>query len=821
MPEVAYAATATETEITTVADLQAFIAAANTVVEVAEGETAPCTYSAWVSDDGEVKLGADLDLTGVTLDPITTFNGIFNGQGYALKNWVTARGLFAENKGVVKNVVIDASCTLTPAYNTSGDKNVAFVVENNGVLGTVSGCVNNGKVCVTDLSCAAHRTGGVVGVSYGMMNDCINYGTIDVTSPSVGNNQMVGGVVGYINTNASTKDALGKDFLTNCINYGEVKVLFHCQPKSVFVGGVLGATQMAKSSAAVYQGQIKNCINYGKVSYRFETLSSGTYGNVGGVIGYAQANMEGCDNHGEVSFTTPADDLNQGGTRPALGGVVGCNIFKTVDCNNYGKVFAEGVWAAGTQDNSGAGSQGGSTFAGVVGCTGVYNVYSEDYNVEDCHNYGEVEINNNCKIDGGTKGWHAGVVGYTTGNVKNCSNEGVVTIKHNVYENYSAGVVGETKGGVYNCSCNAPVYAEAVNVSKAGGSLYFAGIVGYSTIVVENCHLNADFTAKTNNADGSLRFAGIAGQIKTASTRQQTITDCTVKEGVKLTFTTDNGKANYCGGIIGLANNGIGNCVNGGDIDITITEVFADDDITYVAGIAGAQQEDATGCTNNGDITVDMFNSTGLFYAGTIVGDNKKAASTLSACHNTGNLTIVNAGNTEFIGTYVGHNVDDTVVVDEASCTNTGVITVNGQPLGGGAAEALSLDGKQWLLPAEFAMAVVGQATDVVADLGVTAPGSLIFGASLEPIYGAAAAGQWQMVMAPLPYTVTATDATSGVISVEQTDHFGDKTTINLAYSNLTETSVTIDLTNMGMGAGWQCTLYTGNAVIGGGGTAM
>lgn len=821
MPEVAYAATATETEITTVADLQAFIAAANTVVEVAEGETAPCTYSAWVSDDGEVKLGADLDLTGVTLDPIVSFDGVFNGQGYALKNWTTARGLFAENKGVVKNVVIDASCTLTPAYNTSGDKNVAFVVENNGVLGTVSGCVNYGNVVVKDLSCAAHRTGGVVGVSYGMMNDCINYGTIDVTSPSVGNNQMVGGVVGYINTNASTQNALGKDFLVNCVNYGEVKVLFPCQPKSAFVGGVLGATQMAKSSAAVYQGQIKNCINYGDVSYRFETLSSGTYGNVGGVIGYAQANMEGCDNHGSVSFTTPADDLNQGGTRPALGGVVGCNVFKTVGCNNYGKVFAEGVWAAGTQDNSGAGSQGGSTFAGIAGCTGVYNVYSEDYNVEDCHNYGEVEINNNCKIAGGTKGWHAGVVGYTTGDVKNCSNEGVVTIKHNIYENYSAGVVGETKGGVYNCSCNAPVYAEAVNVSKAGGSLYFAGIVGYSTTVVENCHLNADFTAKTNNADGSLRFAGIAGQIKTASTRQQTITDCTVKEGVKLTFTTDNGKANYCGGIIGLANNGIGNCVNGGDIDITMTEVFADTDITYVAGIAGAQQEDATGCTNNGNITVDMFNSTGPFYAGTIVGDNKKAASTLSTCHNTGNMTIVNAGNTEFIGTYVGHNADETVVVDEASCTNTGVISVNGQPLGGGAAEALSLDGKQWLMPAEFALAVVGQATDVVADLGVTAPGSLIFGASLEPIYGAAAAGQWQMVMAPLPYTVTATDATSGVISVEQTDHFGDKTTINLAYSNLTETSVTIDLTNMGMGAGWQCTLYTGNAVIGGGGTAM
>ncbi|MBQ6869579.1 MAG: hypothetical protein IJO17_03850 [Alistipes sp.] len=810
MPEVAYAATATETEITTVAELKAFIAAANA------GD-----YSAYVSADGEVKLGADLDLTGETLEPVTSFvDGVFNGQGYALKNWATARGLFAENKGVVKNIVIDASCTLTSAYNTSGDKNVGFVVENNGVLGTVSGCVNNGKVVITDLSCAAHRTGGVVGVSYGIVHDCINYGTIDVTSQTVGNNQMVGGVVGYINTNASTKDALGKDFLVNCINYGEVKVLFPCQPKSAFVGGVLGATQMAKSSAAVYLGQIKNCINYGKVSYRFETLSSGTYGNVGGVIGYAQANMEGCDNHGEVSFTTPADDLTQGGTRPALGGVVGCNVFKTVGCNNYGKVFAEGVWAAGTQDNSGAGSQGGSTFAGVAGCTGVYNVYSEDYNVEDCHNYGEVEINNNCKVDGGTKGWHAGVVGYTTGDVKNCSNDGVVTIKHNTYENYSAGVVGETKGGVYNCSCNAPVYAEAVNVSKAGGALYFAGIVGYSTIVVENCHLNADFTAKTNNADGSLRFAGIAGQIKTASTRQQTITGGTVKEGVKLTFTTDNGKANYCGGIIGLANNGIGNCVNGGDIDIKVTELFEDNDITYVAGIAGAQQEDATGCTNNGDITVDMFNSTGPFYAGTIVGDNKKAAATLSACHNTGNLTIVNAGNTEFVGTYVGHNADDTVVVDEASCTNTGVITVNGTELGGGA-EALSIDGKQWQLPEAVVMQVVGASTVGVADLGVSAPGQLIVGASLEPVYGPDAAGQWQ-IMITAAYTVEVTDATSGKIVLMQTNMYDEVTKTELPYKNLTAESVTIDFTNMGIGGEAVCTLYTENAPLaGGGGVAM
>jgi hypothetical protein len=655
-----------------------------------------------------------------------------------------------------------------------------------------------------------------------MMNNCINYGEVNITSEAVNNNQMIGGVVGFINTNASTKDALGADFLVNCINRGKVTVLFPSLPKKVFVGGVLGGTKTDASTTATYLGQIKNCVNHGEVSYRFETLSSGTYGNVGGVVGYAQANMEGCDNHGEVSFTTPADDLNQGGTRPALGGVVGCNVFKTVGCNNYGKVFAEGVWAAGTSDAAGAGSQGGSTFAGVAGCTGVYNVYSSDYNVEDCHNYGEVEIYNYCKIDGGTKGWHAGVVGYTTGDVKNCSNEGIVNLNHKVYESYSAGVVGETKGGVYNCSSNAPVTVDVMNVSKAGGAIYLAGVVGYSTIAVEDCHLNADLSAKTNNADGSLRFAGIVGQIKTSSTRSQTISNCSVKDGVKLSFVTDNGKANYCGGIIGLANNGIKDCVNGGDIDIKITELFEDGDITYVAGIAAAQQEDMNGCTNNGDITVDMFNSTGVFYAATVLADNKKANANFSACHNTGNLTIVNAGNTENIGIYVGHKVDDTAIVDESACTNTGVVTVNGQPLGGGAAEALTVDGKRWQLPADIGAMVAGVPTAVlVADLGVSAPGQLMVIADYESIYGSQAAGMWAPMLA-VAYTVEPTDATSGNVVLMQTDMFGDVNKTNLPYSNLTADSVVIDFTGMlGMPGSGPCKLYTGEVNLNGGGVAM
>lgn len=761
-----------------------------------------------------IVLDADIDLAGVELVSAADFYGVFDGQGYSIKNWNTSRGLFIVNHGTVKNIVIDSTCTLTAP---SEGNNVSLIVEDNEEPGIVEGCVNKGNIVVTDVSATGRRIGGVAGVSYGTVRDCVNYGKIDVTSEAVNNGQYVGGVVGYTNTNAGTKEALGTDFLANCINYGEVKVLFPCKPNKSYVGGVLGGTQTAASTAAVYQGQIVNCLNYGKVSYRFEVLSSGTYANVGGVVGYSQANMEGCDNHGYVSFTTPIEDLTQGGTRGAAGGVVACCLFGVNDCNNYGELFVEGVWAAGTNDAAGAGSQAGSSFGGVIGCSGIYNAYNADYPVENCNNYGKVNIFNNCKTDGGTKGWHAGVVAFTANDIKNCHNNGEVTLKHNTYENFTAGVAGQTLGGIYNCSSNAPVYAEVVNVSKAGGAIYLGGIIGYATITVENCHLNADFTAKTNNADGSLRFAGIVGQIKTASTRQATISNCSVKEGVKLTFVTDNGKANYCGGIIGLANNGIKDCVNGGDIDIKVTELFEDNDITYVAGIAAAQQEDMSGCTNNGNITVDMFNSTGVFYAATVLADNKKAGAHFSACHNTGNLTIVNAGNTENIGIFVGHKADETAIVDESACTNTGVVTVNGTELG--ATSALSVDGKRWQLPADIAAEITGVATAVVvADLGVTTPGMLYIAVDYESVYGAQAAGMWAP-MVQAAYTIEATDATSGNIVLATTDHFGDTVKTNVPYSNLTEESVTIDCTNMiGMPGNGPCTIYTGEVNLNGGG---
>lgn len=840
MPEVAYAATATETEITTAAELQA--ALAQFQLEVIPDELP------------HLRLGADIDLAGVEFTPAADFYGVFDGQGYAIKNWNTAGALFTVNHGTVKNIVIDASCTLTAP---SAGNDVALIVADNEEPGIVAGCVNYGNVIVTDVSAGGRRIGGVVGVSYGTVHDCINYGKIDVTSNAVNNGQCVGGVVGYANTNAGTKEALGTDFLANCINYGDVNVLFPCKPGKSSIGGVLGGTQQSASTAAANQGQIKNCINYGNVSYRFEVLDSGTYGNVGGVVGYAQANISNCDNHGKVSYTTPTDP-SAAGTRAAAGGVIGCNLFTVENCNNYGELFVEGVWAAGTNDAAAAGSQAGSSMGGVVGCVGVYNKISADHPTVGCNNYGKINLNIACKTAGGTAGYFAGVIGYTSNAVSDCHNYGETNINAFLANTYMAGVVGYAAfGNVDNLSNNADVNLHCLGVTSASKTLYMAGVIGrsltitncvnngattmvvdpcdiaistiysgavagYADVKIENSTLNAAYSLTTADNKASLRCAGVVGQVKTGTAPFNSVVNCNTTENASVTLNTKNTKANYTGGIIGSCNNGIDGCTNKATINVNTLEPNTGTAIYYVGGISGNQKETLNNCHNEGNITVDHGNSTCPLYAGTLVGKNHTSACIVKDCTNSGNLTIINTASTDQkIGVFGGDNpADDAGAVTYENCTNTGVVTVNGAELGG-AVEALSIDGKQWQLPEAIVMQIVGASTVGVADLGVSAPGQLIVGASLEPVYGPDAAGQWQ-IMITAAYTVEVTDATSGKIVLMQTNMFDEVTKTELPYKNLTADSVTIDFTNMGIGGEAVCTLYTENAPLaGGGGIAM
>ena len=126
---------------------------------------------------------------------------------------------------------------------------------------------------------------------------------------------------------------------------------------------------------------------------------------------------------------------------------------------------------------------------------------------------------------------------------------------------------------------------------------------------------------------------------------------------------------------------------------------------------------------------------------------------------------------------------------------------------------AASVDSKRWALPASVSSVLLPDYPGAVCfvDLGATAAGQLLVACDLSSVYGAQAAGFAQALMAAA-YTVEATDATSGNIIVTVTNMAGQSASAPIPYSELTENSVKLDLTNLfgNMGVGvCECTLFT------------
>lgn len=788
MPEVAYAATATETEITTVADLQAFIAAANA------GD-----YSAYVSDDGEVKLGADLDLTGVTLDPITTFNGIFNGQGYALKNWTSSKGLFVLNSGTVKNIVIDESCKLTLPVITEAAM-IGFVVDQN--TGLVSGCVNNADITLNheaDLV-LQYKVGAIVGYSSGAgkVSNCINNGDITMTFPAItAGSDYLGGVVG----NTSMDDA-SSVAVENCINNGDLTFTVQGASKNVYLGGISGACNS--------RGVINNCINNGAVVYNFIAGGSGAYPNVGGIVGYTACTINDCKNYGDVTFYSEGDL-----TRPAVAGIAGYVSRNVKGCDNYGNISAKGnkFAKAASATGGGVGGEQWPAFAGCFGCVGTV-ASNGTADISDCNNYGKVLVvnpNGSCRFAA------AGVVGEPCGNVKNCHNYGDVDV-------------------------------------TGGSQVYLGGVVGYHYLatdkVMENCSNEGDVILREGTyfygGGGDLSGAayqyvgGLVGSYNKYTNFKAT--NCVNKGEVKSVCRLPV----LIGGLVGCIRGTFENCENYGDV---INENGYGTKLSATAGIAGFGGGSSLNCANYGNVT--MTNATGLYAATALLGvvgnTEQSHVGTTLKCAVSSNLGIAllvagqsNNGMTVTLGAaeapitlsdvslngvaVTADNLATTTVAvntEEANVANlvyelgTTVVIEGDAP----APAALSIDGKRWQLPSDIAEMLAGVPTAVVvADLGVSTAGQLAIVVDYESVYGAQAAGYWApMVM--VAYEVQATDATSGKVLVKQTDHFGDVTNVEVPYSNLTADSVVIDFTNiLGMPGTGSCTLYTGEVNLSGGG---
>ncbi|WP_455600526.1 Ig-like domain-containing protein [Cloacibacillus sp.] len=265
------------------------------------------------SSDGllsaKARLTADIDLTnmdGKAMEwtPIGNLNnnytGIFDGAGHTVKGYqITKR---------------------------TGDMGFFGVVDSGG---TVRGLTVSGDINITDTGDHGAKAGGVAGSCYGMIEDCVNAGSLTVSADNV----EIGGIVGFCK--------YGR--ISNCVNSGDISNLGDTYART---GGIAGDSDIDVT--------ISNCRNGGNIN------GSGYTGGVAGNNNNKDSTISNCINGGNVNgggetggvvginvSGTISNCLSSGGTVNGsgnTGGVVGQNNLGTIsNCSWLGSSTSKGV----------------------------------------------------------------------------------------------------------------------------------------------------------------------------------------------------------------------------------------------------------------------------------------------------------------------------------------------------------------------------------------------------------------------------------------------------------------------------------------------
>ena len=524
-------------------------------------------YKKYVNEAGKVVLGGDIDMSsisaenwpmikGVEVEGVPTgFDGIFDGCGFALKNWTATMPLFhsVAATGKVCNIVIDSSCDLVvpaePAYpGLSGSNAFAFIVAhlageienitNNAdaryvtsnhpatILGLISGnpaaganvrnCVNNGNFT---LEIGNHKNGtGYFGTVCGRMVEdanhptcgifnCKNYGnlTITIVDANTGANCYIGGVTGSSNSYTVTE---------GCENYGNISFTTEQSNNAVLLAGVTSYSA----------GPVRNCINEGNVSF----YSKGSYKSsiISGIASYVNGPISDCVNKGDITLKAEKNFAGRnsiGGidgksssstSAPACSGVCGygytsaTSVFTMDRCSNYGKITYH--WT----DATGSGTSGYPMAAGVVS--------APRGNVTDCHNYGDIDANfGNSGATIKLISYYGGVVAadvyavkeQSSTSVYNCTNSGNITVHNDVCDasnNALGGIIGwpgsETKA---SCTNETKGCTNTGNITMSGKGKFRCGCIQGGSGRVIDCVNSGNLTINSSAAGSA--FGGLAG----------------------------------------------------------------------------------------------------------------------------------------------------------------------------------------------------------------------------------------------------------------------------------------------------------------------
>ena len=516
-----------------------------------------------------------------SIKPYVKNLGIISGE-ISGSRYVSA--IVGSGNGTIKNCYNQA--TLSGYHATAGIAG--------SFSGTIDSCYNTGSI-----TCSSNQGAGVCGGLNGSISNCYNTGTID-------SGGLSGGVVGGVNTDNT---------VSRCYNTGQVTgssggvggIVGSAQTSGVVieycyntgrvtgtgggVGGIVGGTYSVSVRYAYNTGYVYDSLNdaYYGISHSVSTTScfyNTSQSNSGGsgialTISQMTVTTNGVAPSSMTGFTT-ADWTFVAGNTPQV-------IFKTPYFDTEGT--EDDPYLIYTAEDLAYVSDNYSN-------SDIYNHYFFQVNNIDLSAYSNwTPINqagssyayyyngNNCSISNlnVSNSAYAGLFGRNNGYIRNLKiTSGNITGSGT----YTGGLVGYSTGEIINCSNSANV---------TGSGTYVGGLAGYTTNMINNSRNEGRITSTGSNASSGGLVGFITGNVVSCyNTGGISATGSYSKSGgiagttsgmISNAYNTGEVSAvQYAGGIVGTVNagSGVSSCYNIGTISaVTVGGVvgFVDEDV--------------------------------------------------------------------------------------------------------------------------------------------------------------------------------------------------------------------------------------------------
>ena len=651
-------------------------------------------------------------------------------------------GIVGISNGPITNCVNEANITVNQV--ASSDNTVALHPAVGGVVGysvdgAVTNCVNGntakttGAINYHDNQKAllyVHHVGGVAGwrdaANTTELKNNTNYGAISYKANGAGSNGIsyesinVGGVAGYTNGTAQNND-----------NYGTITVA-SCDVKALYVGGVIsvvvpsvspvqelhnhtGANITVNSNVTfsclnvagtlgalagglsdANGGGLFNSSNDGTIAINASTASdiatsASNYYRIGGVVGYINRSVQGCENKANGDITVQGNVVLTRTNAQSGYNIAGVYAYHSTDGSHkdntnrgdinvytntskhssatdsqttYYKLDIAGVGAhvqrpaVGKEENFGhitIGKADGTTMNMTANIIHIDGCIAQRYNrangVDGSEiNHGNITINSGVTLNGSGTGIYIG--GCAAYSLKACeyhnySNSGNITIKGKLADlAYIGGTIGYSYGPMYDCTNSGAI--TTTSTSNFSGVTRIGGVVGHATGLLEGVKNNAGGNVSIEGTFAAqAHFGGVTAYYGQNASNESvnTLTSCENHGNVTLNATTNSKLATYLGGLAAeFFGTAVTNCSNSGDITLTkcSSKSYAESSTTYevwvnLGGLFGYTRTalTVTNCSNSGTISsAKSLNQAFVFTAAGFIGGSKTNI-TLDNCHNT------------------------------------------------------------------------------------------------------------------------------------------------------------------------------------------